>query len=368
MPIDFGLDKNIMSEFRVKIGITAGDPNGVGPEIIIKALSDSRLLDHITPIIYANPEVIKAHKKAIGGEEFNYNTVKSASDALPKKVNLVNVWKEYGAQLQMGKADKEAGEFAFKSLEAAVADLASNKIDALVTAPINKDTIQSKDFQFPGHTEYLAKFAQTEKVLMFLVSDFLKVGIVTGHVSIKEVAQQITKEKIMEKLILMNDSLVRDFGVNKPKIAVLGLNPHAGDNGLLGLEEKEIIQPAVREANDKGMYVFGPYGADGFFGSANYRKFDAVLAMYHDQGLAPFKALAFDSGVNFTAGLPVVRTSPDHGTSFDIAGQGKADESSFRSAIYAAADIYNQRRAYREYASNPLRKQEVRDSRDDQRE
>jgi 4-hydroxythreonine-4-phosphate dehydrogenase len=357
-----------MSEHRIKIGITSGDPHGVGPEIIIKALADHRLLDHITTVIYANPEVIKAHKKAIGGEDFPYNTVKSAADALPKKVNLVNVWKEFGAQLQLGKADKEAGQFAFKSLEAAVADLASNKIDALVTAPINKDTIQSKDFQFPGHTEYLAKFAQTEKVLMFLVSDMLRVGIVTGHVAIKDVAQHITKEKIMEKLHLMHDSLIRDFGVHAPKIAVLGLNPHAGDNGLLGTEEKEIILPAVREANDKGMYVYGPYGADGFFGNANYRKFDAVLAMYHDQGLTPFKALAFESGVNFTAGLPVVRTSPDHGTSFDIAGQGKADESSFRAAIYAAADIYNQRKNHRDFASNPLRKQEVKDSRDDQRE
>jgi 4-hydroxythreonine-4-phosphate dehydrogenase len=357
-----------MSEQRIKIGITSGDPNGVGPEIIIKALSDSRLLDNIIPVIYANPEVIKAHKKAIGGEEFSYNTIKSASEALPKKINLVNVWKEFDAPIQFGKADKEAGAFAFKSIEAAVADLASNKIDALVTAPINKDTIQSKDFNFPGHTEYLAKFAQTEKVLMFLVSDILKVGIVTGHVSIKEVAQHITKDRIMEKLNLMTESLIRDFGVNKPKIAVLGLNPHAGDNGLLGNEEKEIILPAVREANEKGMYVFGPYGADGFFGNASYRKFDAVLAMYHDQGLAPFKALAFDSGVNFTAGLPVVRTSPDHGTSFDIAGQGKADESSLRAAIFAAADIYKQRKAYKEYASNPLRRQEVRDSRDDQRE
>ena len=237
--------------------------------------------------------------------------------------------------------------------------MASNKVDVLVTAPINKDMIQSKDFNFPGHTEYLAKIAGTEKVLMFLVSDVLKVGIVTGHLPLKDVAQSITKEKILEKLTLMQESLIRDFGVPKPRIAVLGLNPHAGDNGLLGNEEKEIILPAIREAFDKGAYVFGPYGADGFFGSGVYKQFDAVLAMYHDQGLAPFKALAFDSGVNFTAGLPIVRTSPDHGTAYDLAGKGKADEASLRNAIFVACDVYKKRREFREYGLNPLQPQDV---------
>jgi 4-hydroxythreonine-4-phosphate dehydrogenase len=357
-----------MSEQRIKVAITSGDPNGVGLETIIKVFADPRMTDSITPVIYAHPEVVKIHKKISGVEEFQYNSINSAEEALAKKVNLINVWKDYKGTVEFGKADKEAGMFAFKSLEAAVNDLASNKVDVIVTAPINKDTIQSKEFPFPGHTEYLAKFANTDKVLMFLVSDVLKVGIVTGHLPLKDVAKEITKDRIIEKLQMMNESLIKDFGVNKPRIAVLGLNPHAGDNGLLGTEEKEVILPAVREASEKGLYAFGPYGADGFFGSGNYTKFDAVLAMYHDQGLAPFKAIAFEQGVNFTAGLPIVRTSPDHGTSYDIAGQGIADEGSLRAAIFAACDIYKKRREYREYASNPLKPQEVRDSKDDQRE
>jgi 4-hydroxythreonine-4-phosphate dehydrogenase len=357
-----------MSEHKIKVAITSGDINGIGLETIIKVFADPRMADMCTPIIYAHPEVIRIHKKASGAEEFNYTTINTAAEAIHKKVNLINVWKDYKGTVEFGKPDKEAGVFAFKSLEAAVNELASNKVDVLVTAPINKDTIQSKDFNFPGHTEYLAKFANTEKVLMFLVSDVLKVGIVTGHLPLKEVAAQITKDRIIEKLSMMNDSLLKDFGMHKPRIAVLGLNPHAGDNGLLGTEEKDIILPAVREASDKGLYAFGPFGADGFFGTGGYKKYDAVLAMYHDQGLAPFKALAFDQGVNFTAGLPIVRTSPDHGTSFDIAGQGKADEASMRAAIFSACDIYKKRKEYREYASNPLKPQEVRDSRDDQRE
>jgi len=357
-----------MSEQKIKIGITSGDPNGVGLETIIKVFTDSRMAESFTPIIYSNPELIKIHKRSCSAEEFNYNTINSASEAIHKKINLVNIWKDYKPNVEWGKPTTEAGAFAFKSLEAAVNDIASNKIDVLVTAPINKETIQSKDFNFPGHTEYLAKFANTEKVLMFLVSDILKVGIVTGHLPLKDVAQNISKEKILEKLKLMNESLIKDFGINKPRIAVLGLNPHAGDNGLLGSEEKDTIIPAIREASEKGYYVYGPYGADGFFGSGGYKKYDAVLAMYHDQGLTPFKALAFEQGVNYTAGLPIVRTSPDHGTSYDIAGKGIADESSMRAAIYAAADIYKSRKEYREISSNPLQRQDVRDSRDDQRE
>lgn len=357
-----------MSEHKVKVAITSGDPNGVGLETIIKVFSDPRMLETLTPVIYAHPEVLKLHKKFCAVEDFQFNLINSASEALHKRVNLVNVWKDYKVNIQLGKPDKEAGLFAFKSLEAAVADLASNKVDVIVTAPINKDTIQSKDFQFAGHTEYLAKFANTEKVLMFLVSEVLKVGIVTGHMPLKDVSQNISKEKIREKLDLMQESLIKDFGINKPRIAVLGLNPHAGDNGLLGTEEKEIITPAIREASDRGDLVFGPYGADGFFGSGNYKKFDAVLAMYHDQGLAPFKALAFDQGVNFTAGLPVVRTSPDHGTSYDIAGKGIADEASMRAAIFAACDVYRKRKSYKEFGSNPLKRQDIRDSKDDRHE
>lgn len=357
-----------MSEHKIKVAITCGDPNGVGPETIIKVFSDPRMLESLTPVIYAHPDVIRVYRKELHTDEFQYNTVNSAAEAAHKKVNLVNVWKDFKGEIKPGKAEKEAGEFAFRSLEAAVNDLASNKVDVLVTSPINKDTIQSKDFNFPGHTEYLARFANTERVLMFLVSDVLKVGIVTGHLPLKDVAQNISKEKILSKLDLMLESLTKDFGVNRPKIAVLGLNPHAGDNGLLGGEEKEIIIPAVREAVDRGWLVYGPFGADGFFGSGAYKKYDAVLAMYHDQGLAPFKAIAFDDGVNFTAGLPVVRTSPDHGTSYDIAGKGIASEASLRAAIFTAVDVYRRRKSFREYGLNPLRKQDVRDSKDDQRE
>jgi len=357
-----------MSEQRIRVAVTSGDINGVGLETVIKVFSDARMAESITPVIYAHPEVMKAHRKVVDVEDFQYNTIANAGEAIAKKVNLVNVWKDFKGAVEFGKPTKEAGMFAFKSLEAAVADLASNKVDVIVTSPINKDTIQSESFKFPGHTEYLAQFANTEKVLMFLVSDTLRVGIVTGHLPLKDVSQHITKERVHEKLQLMNESLVKDFGMNRPRIAVLGLNPHAGDNGLLGTEEKEVIIPAVREAFEKGMMVYGPYGADGFFGSGGYKRFDAVLAMYHDQGLAPFKALAFEHGVNFTAGLPVVRTSPDHGTCFDIAGQGIADESSLRAAIFTACDVYKQRKHFREYGLNPLRRQDVRDSKDDQRE
>jgi 4-hydroxythreonine-4-phosphate dehydrogenase len=345
---------------KIRVGITSGDPNGVGIETIIQVFSDSRVSEGITPVIYANPEIIKHYKKVTGTEEFAYNSVGSASEALAKKVNLVNVWKEK-FNLQPGKPDKEAGAFALKSLETAVADLAANKIDVLVTAPIDKDTIQAANFNFPGHTEYLASVAGTDQVLMFLVSDVLKIGIVTGHVPLKDVAAGITKDKILAKLKLMRESLIRDFAISTPRIAVLGLNPHAGDNGLIGAEERDIILPAVREATEQGMYVFGPYGADGFFGSGTWRQFDAVLAMYHDQGLAPFKTIAFSDGVNFTAGLPVVRTSPDHGVAYDLAGKGKADPGSLRAAVFMACDIYENRKIHREITANPLKKQELRD-------
>lgn len=356
-----------MSE-KIRVAITCGDPNGVGPETIIKVFSDVRMAESITPVIYANAEVLKAHKKNMNAEEFHYNTVNSASEAFPKKVNLVQVARDMKLEVTPGKADKNAGLFSFKSLEAAVSDIASNKVDVLVTAPINKDMIQNKDFQFAGHTEYLAKVAGTEQVLMFLVSENLRVGIVTGHVPLKDVAQNISKEKIMAKLSLMRESLLKDFGINSPRIAVLGLNPHAGDNGVIGSEEKEIILPAVREAAERGWLVSGPYGADGFFGAGAYKKFDAVLAMYHDQGLAPFKSLSFNSGVNFTAGLPIVRTSPDHGTAYEIAGKGVADEGSLRQAIFTACDIYQRRKSFREMTANPLQKYELKDTREDVKE
>jgi 4-hydroxythreonine-4-phosphate dehydrogenase len=358
----------VRNENRIRVALTCGDPNGVGMETIMKVFSDSRMLEQLTPVIYAHPELVRINKKAMKLEEFHFNSVASAGEIVHRKVNLVPVQKEFKLNVEFGKASREAGEFAFQSLEAAANDLAANRVDVLVTCPINKDTIQSKDFDFPGHTEYLARMAGTDKVLMFLIGPSLRVGVVTGHLPLKDVAGAISKEKIIGKLQLMRDSLLRDFAISTPRIAVLGLNPHAGDNGLLGTEEKEIITPAIREAAEKGWYVHGPFGADGFFGSGAFRKFDAVLAMYHDQGLAPFKALAFETGVNYTAGLPVVRTSPDHGTAYDLAGRGEADESSLRAAIYTACDVYQKRREYREISSNPLARQDVRESRDDKRE
>jgi len=353
---------------RVKVGISCGDMNGVGLETVLKVFCDARMLEHIIPVIYSHAEIIKQTKRIGGMDEFTYQNASSASDAVAKKVNLVNCWKEFKGDIEWGKPTSIGGEMARRSLEMAASDLASNKIDVLVTAPFNKDNVQNAEFKFPGHTEYLAKMAGTDKVLMFLVSPALKIGVVTGHVPLKDVSASITKEKITEKLILMRESLERDFGIPTPRIAVLGLNPHAGDNGLIGTEEKEIILPVVREQSEKGFHVYGPYGADGFFGTGAYKQFDAVLAMYHDQGLAPFKALAFDSGVNFTAGLPIVRTSPDHGVAYDIAGKGTADEASLRAAIFTATDIFLKRKEYRGFASNPLQKQDIKENREDRRE
>lgn len=353
---------------KVKVGISCGDMNGVGLETVLKVFCDVRMLENIVPIIYSHAEIIKQTKRIGGMEEFTYQNASTAAEAVAKKVNLVNCWKEFKGDVEWGKPTAIGGEMARRSLEMAASDLASNKIDVLVTAPFNKDNVQNAEFKFPGHTEYLAKMAGTEKVLMFLVSPALKIGIVTGHVPLKDVSASITKEKITEKLVLMRESLERDFGVATPRIAVLGLNPHAGDNGLIGTEEKDVILPVVREQMEKGFQVYGPYGADGFFGTGAYKQFDAVLAMYHDQGLAPFKALAFDSGVNFTAGLPIVRTSPDHGVAYDIAGKGTADESSLRAAIFTATDIFLKRKEYRSFASNPLQKQDIKENREDRRE
>ncbi len=355
-------------ENRIKVGISCGDPNGVGMEVVLKTFADARMFDSFTPVLYAHPEWVKQTKKTLQLEELMYFSISAAKDAQAKKLNLVNVDKETPFSIDWGKADSKAGEWAFKSLEMAARDLATNAIDVLVTAPINKEVIQSKQSSFIGHTEYLAKMAGTDEVLMFLVADQLRVGVVTGHVPIKDVASLITKDKIVKKVNMMRESLIRDFGIPSPRIAVLGLNPHAGDNGLLGNEEKEIILPAVRELQEKGFGVLGPYGADGFFGSGAFKAFDAILAMYHDQGLTPFKTMAFQSGVNFTAGLPIVRTSPDHGVGYDIAGKNMADESSFRSSVYAAYDILQARKNFREYGMNPLQKQNIKESREDKRE
>jgi 4-hydroxythreonine-4-phosphate dehydrogenase len=339
---------------KIKIGISIGDVNGIGLEVIIKSLAELQILDYCTPIVYGHTKVASYHRKALGMGDFAFNVISSADAANPKKVNMINCWEE-DVKIDLGVSNEIGGKYALISLEKATDDLVSGAIDALVTAPINKHNIQSETFKFPGHTEYLQERSGSSDVLMFLLSEDIRVGVVTGHIPLTSVAQSITKEKIVKKLVMMNESLKKDFWIEKPKIAVLGLNPHAGDNGLLGSEEEQIIMPAIQEAFDKGVICFGPYPADGFFGKGSFRQFDAVLAMYHDQGLIPFKTLAFSTGVNYTAGLKFVRTSPDHGTGYDIAGKNEADPSSFIEAIFSAVHIVERRREQEELLKNQLR-------------
>ncbi len=337
----------------IKVGISIGDVNGIGLEVLIDALSDPRMFDGRHIVLYGNSDYIKAYKKILNRPNFQYARIKKADELQGKKLHVIELPEEPIA-LQVGVASKEAGRVAFASLQAAVNDLASNKIDVLVTLPINKDSIQGEGFDFPGHTEYLANFANVDTPLMLLIDDVLRVGVATGHVSIKEVSEHLTQELLREKLTIMEKSLRSDFGIHRPKIAVLGLNPHAGDNGLIGDEEINVISPVIKKMIDNNKLIFGPFGADGFFGTANYKQFDGVMAMYHDQGLIPFKTLAFDKGVNFTAGLPIVRTSPDHGTAHEIAGKGEASSSSFRYAIFTACDIYEKRKEYRQITTSIL--------------
>ena len=338
---------------KIKIGISIGDMAGIGMEVIIKACMDNRILQRITPVVYGDPHLAKYYRKGINIHDFSFNPIRTADQANPKRVNIVKVAAER-INLQFGKSNRDTGALALKSLEMATRDLAANKIDALVTAPIDKSTIQSEGFDFPGHTEYLASMSNVDDALMLMVEDDLRVGVVTGHIPLKEVPETISAPLIIHKLELMNNALKNDFEVIKPKIAVLALNPHAGDNGLIGDEEQKIIIPAVEEANEMGILTFGPYSADGFFGQGNFKNFDGILAMYHDQGLIPFKTLAVNGGVNYTAGLPIVRTSPAHGTAFDIAGKGIADPSSFREALFLAHDIYLTRKKLRDWKANPL--------------
>lgn len=342
-----------MGDKKLIIGITQGDHNGVGYEIILKTFADSRLLDMFTPVIYGSRKFLTYYRDLLKIEGTMFQLIDDVQKAQPKKLNLISCVDE-SEEVQIGLSTPGGGKGALQALERATKDLVENKIDALVTAPINKDNIQSDQFKFPGHTEYLENAAGAKDSLMFMVTEGLKIGVVTGHVPVAQVASKISSEKILSKLNLMNQSLVQDYQIRKPKIAVLGLNPHAGDNGLLGKEEIEIISPAIKTAKEKGIFVHGPYSADGFFGNGLYKNFDAVLAMYHDQGLIPFKTLSFGSGVNFTAGLPFVRTSPDHGTGYEIAGKGIADESSFRAAIYEALDVIGNRRISKEITANPL--------------
>lgn len=340
-------------EDKLNVGITHGDINGISYEIIIKALLDPMVNELFTPVVYGSGKVASYHRKVLGINDFSFNIINPGGAYNYKLPNLVNVIEGEPA-IELGKSTPEAGAAAVKALEAATADLFDEKIDVLVTAPFNKANIQSESFKYPGHTEYLADKADVKDYLMLLVSDTLRVGTVTGHLPLKDVSANLTTEKILAKIKVLHKSLQYDFGVRKPKIAVLGLNPHAGDSGLLGSEEETIIKPAVEAANKLGIVAYGPYGADGFFGSGLYKQFDGILAMYHDQGLVPFKTLAFHSGVNFTAGLPFVRTSPDHGTGYDIAGKNEASEESLRAAIYLAIDIYKKRLEYTEINSNPL--------------
>ena len=324
------------------IGISIGDINGVGPEIILKTFSDQRILSFCTPIIYGSGKVIAYYRKSLD-INFNYHQTDSISDIRPNTVNIINCI-DSNIEVKPGEQLETAGKASFDALEKATTDLISRKIDALVTAPINKKLIQNKDFDFPGHTEYLTKRAEEETSLMLMTSSDLKVGLVTGHIPINEVSKSITKEAIINKTTLLNKTLKKDFGITKPKIAILGLNPHAGDNGLLGKEENEIITPSIKELKEKGILAFGPFPADGFFGNFSFKAYDGVLAMYHDQGLTPFKTIAFEKGVNYTASLPIIRTSPDHGTGYDIAGKGIANETSFREAVYLAIDIHLKRK------------------------
>lgn len=336
----------------MKIGITQGDVNGIGYEVIMKALQDMEIIEDFVPIIYGSPKAAAYHRKALNVAQFSLNNINTPDEAHPKRINILTCGDD-NIKVELGKSTEAAGMAAFEALQAAVRDLSDGKIDAIVTAPINKKNIQNENFHFPGHTEYLEQAAQA-LALMLLVAGKLRVGVVAGHVPICQVAQYITKDKILSKLRILNRSLRQDFNIDGPRIAVLGLNPHSGDHGLLGEEEETIIGPAIEQAQSEGICAMGPYPADGLFGSDALGKFDAILAMYHDQGLAPFKALAFTSGVNFTAGLPIVRTSPDHGTAYDIAGLDKADPTSMREAIYLAMDIVRNRTINQELEANKL--------------
>jgi 4-hydroxythreonine-4-phosphate dehydrogenase len=339
---------------RPLIGISIGDLNGIGPELIIKIFSDHRVLELCTPVIFASNKVINFYRKSIPDINFNYQSSKDFSRINPKQVNIYNCWEEEVA-ITPGELTAEAGFYAIKSLVSAVEALKEKKIQGLVTAPIHKKNTHTESFNFTGHTPYLKHAFGVNDVLMLMTSENLKVGLVTEHIPVAEIAKQITREVIASKLNILKESLIRDFGIDKPKIAVLGLNPHAGDEGLIGREEEEIIKPAIKDAKHH-MLVFGPYSADAFFARNQQYKFDAVLAMYHDQGLIPFKSFAIGEGINFSAGLPAVRTSPDHGTAFDIAGKNKADPSSFLAAVYACMDIISQRQEFEENHKNPLKK------------
>ena len=347
--------QQIASQIKPVIGITCGDINGIGPELIIKTLSDVRLLEFCTPVIFASNKVINFYKKILVDIPFNFVSLKDLNRITPRQINLINCWEDEFT-INPGILNEIGGKYAIKSLLAACNALKEGKIHGLVTAPIHKMNVQSDEFKYTGHTPFLKEFFGGKDVLMLMTAENIKVGLLTEHLPIKDIVTQVTREGILSKLQILQSTLKKDFGIDKPKIGVLGLNPHAGDEGLIGKEEEEIIRPAIKEAKQQNILATGPFSADAFFARALYDRFDAVLAMYHDQGLIPFKSLAIGEGVNFTAGLNVVRTSPDHGTAFDIAGKSKANEDSFRAAIYTCLDIINFRNGYDEMRSNPMKK------------
>jgi len=342
---------------KIRLGISIGDLNGIGCEVILKTFEDSRMLDFCTPVLFASNKTISFQKKELG-IDVNYHGIQDASKALDGKINVVNVWKET-PNIQFGQPTEEAGKYAIESLKTAVEALKKDEIDALVTAPINKNNIQTEDFNFPGHTDFLAQELEGES-LMFMVTDELKIGLLTDHVAVKDVPAAINSILIRTKVRTIEKSLEMDFGIRRPKVALLGINPHSGDNGVIGKEDDEVLKPIIKEMSDAGHLVFGPYPADSFFGSDGYKNFDAILAAYHDQGLIPFKTLSFGKGVNFTAGLSKVRTSPDHGTAYEIAGKGKADYGSFKEAVFTAINISKNRQEYKQLTETPLQKQKVR--------
>ncbi|MCK9205260.1 MAG: 4-hydroxythreonine-4-phosphate dehydrogenase PdxA [Bacteroidales bacterium] len=347
------MEQTTDKEKRIRVGITHGDVNGISYEIIIKTLQDQRLIELHTIVVYGSSKVASYHRKTLNINDFNFNLVKKADQAHPRRPNIVNIHDEE-IKIDLGKSTPIAGELALLSLEAATDDLIKNNIDVIVTAPINKKNIHSPNFPFPGHTEYFAKKFNVEDYLMLMVNKSFRIGMITGHIPVANIKGALSEELIIKKIKVLNHSLMRDFGILKPRIAILALNPHAGDDGLIGDEEKTIIQPAIEKAYNQNILVFGPYPADGFFGAAHYKKFDGILAMYHDQGMAPFKMVSFEDGVNFTAGLPIVRTSPAHGTAYDLAGKNEASPDAFRNALYMACDIYTNRMEYDELHANVL--------------
>jgi len=343
---------NQEKERKIRLGVTHGDFNGISYEVIIKSLSDNRIMDFFTPVIYGLSRVMSYNRKNMNLNDFNFNTIRDSASVRNGKVNLINL-NEEEIRIEFGKSSEDAGKYAHIALDRAVKDLKNGKINAVVTAPINKENIKSEEFTFPGHTEYFASQFEVEDYLMLMVSGDLKIGTVTGHIPLVDVSPSLSEDLIISKIKVLEESLKVDFGINKPRIAVLGLNPHAGENGNIGSEDVEIVTPAIIKLKKNGSLVFGPFPADGFF-AGEYTKYDAILAMYHDQGLIPFKTLAFDSGVNYTAGLPYIRTSPAHGTAYGKAGKNIASPESLRSAMYLASDIYRNRQRHAEMNSNPL--------------